>query len=227
MRVFATYLGIDQSLLSKVMRGERKVSEKTETHLALRLGLKPNNLLQKRNAKPSQFNLLADDEFQALSEWYHFAILELAKTTDFKPDAHFIAKRLGLHVDETRSAIERLERLGFIEVTGDQWRLCSPNNTWSNNQVTSEARRHLQKTLRELNLNALDHVPFSDRDDGSLTVAIAKNRMPEFKEKLKEIRRELDQFFSEGASLDEVYQLTISLFPLTKSKGASDVSFTR
>ena len=51
----------------------------------------------------------------------------------------------------------------------------------------------------------------------ALTIAIDKERLPEFKEKLKAIRYELADFFQpEGNSnLNEVYQLTMALFPLT------------
>jgi len=58
------------------------------------------------------------------------------------------------------------------------------------------------------------------REHGSLTVAINKKRMPEFKEKLRIFRMEIGDFLQEDGEFDEVYQFTCSLFPLTEiSKG--------
>jgi hypothetical protein len=51
-------------------------------------------------------------------------------------------------------------------------------------------------------------------------VAINPKRLPEFKEKLKQVRMELAEFFQPDGeqNLDEVYQLTLSFFPLTNFK---------
>ena len=42
----------------------------------------------------SEFDDISLDQFQVISEWYYFAILSLAETEDFKPDAKWISKRL-------------------------------------------------------------------------------------------------------------------------------------
>lgn len=51
-----------------------------------------------------------------------------------------------------------------------------------------------------------------------MTVAINTQRLPEFKDKLKEMRKVLADFFQADGekNLDEVYQLTVSFFPLTR-----------
>lgn len=221
LRAFAKYLEIDQSFLSKLLKGQRPITRELAAAIAPKLGLKINqvaDIFVNGTTSLTGFLALSEDEFELLAEWHHFAIIELSKTDEFEADPHKIGKRLGIHVEEARDAIERLVRLGFIKVGEGTFKVLSPSTTWSNNQKTSIARKKFQRTLLEKSLEAIDHVPFEFRENGSLTVAINKSRMPEFKEKLKEVRKELSNYFQadDERNLDEVYQLTISFFPVTK-----------
>lgn len=223
LRAFAKYLEIDQSFLSKLLKGQRAITLDLAQTIAPKLGLKSkevNELFLNGTASLPGHLSLSDDEFELLAEWHHFAIIELSKTDEFEADPNLIAKRLGLHVEEVREAIARLERLGFIKVGEDGFKVLTPNTTWTNNQKTTAARKKFQRSLLEKSLDAIDHVPFDLRENGSVTVAINKDRLPEFKEKLKEIRKELSDYFQGNGerNLDEVYQLTVSFFPVTKIK---------
>ena len=223
LRAFAKYLEIDQSFLSKLLKGQRAITLDLARNIGPKLGLKPkqvDDLFLNGAAALPGFLSLSEDEFELLSGWHHFAIIELSKTNEFESDPNQIAKRLGIHVEEVREAIERLERLGFIKVEEDEFKVLSPNTSWTNTQKTSDARKRFQRTLIEKSLDAIDHVPFDLRENGSVTIAINKDRLPEFKEKLKEMRKELSNYFQTNGekNLDEVYQLTVSFFPITKIK---------
>jgi uncharacterized protein (TIGR02147 family) len=126
---------------------------------------------------------------------------------------------LNIHVDEARAAIERLSRMGIIQIENGRWLAMAKGFSWFNAKSTSEPRRRLQKTFLEKGLHAIENVPFRFRENGALTVAIDRNRLEEFKEKLKKVRQELGEFFQSEGELNEVYQLTISFFPLTKFTG--------
>jgi transcriptional regulator with XRE-family HTH domain len=221
LRAFAKYLEIDQSFLSKLLKGQRAITRDLSELIGPKLGLKPADvkaLFESGTASIPGFLSLTDDEFEILSEWHHFAILELSKTDDFDPNPQKIAQRIGVHVEEVKSALERLQRLNFIRITANGIKLLAPNNTWSNTKKTSSARKKFQRSLLEKSICAIDHIPFELRENASLTIAVNKRRMPEFKEKLKEVRQQLANHFqsSNEKSFDEVYQLTISFFPLTK-----------
>ncbi len=223
LRAFAKSLGIDQSFLSKVLKGQRPITAKLVAQIGPKLGMKPQQVKQLFTAGTAampSFLSLSDDEFDHLSEWHHFAILELSKTEGFDPSPKKIAQRLGVHVEEVRAALARLDRLGFIKMNGSKFQVLTPNTTWTNTSSSTEARRQFQKKLLTKGLDAIEDVPFELRENGSLTVAINKKRLPEFKEKLRLMRKELADFFQEDGEpgLDEVYQLTVALFPLTKIK---------
>lgn len=223
LRAFAGFLGMDQSLLSKIMNGQREVSQKLADQLAIKLKLDPAKAqLTRRSPKALaslQYVQLLDDQINILSDWTHYAILELAKTKSFRLDKKWIAKRLGARPQQIEDALERLERLKLISIQGDALKLLRANNEWTNTQSTTQAKKELQRNLLALAQESLENTPFEERENGSLTVAVKKSRMPEFKQKLNDIRAELDAFFQpaeDAAEFDEVYQLTIALFPLSK-----------
>lgn len=220
LRAYAQYMEINQSFLSKLLNGRRKFTPAMEEKFAEKLGYSPASrarTLSAKNKNADHFVNLLEDEYEAIASWHHFAILELMKTKGFKPDVRKVAQELGLHIEEVRDAVDRLARIGFIKVTEKRWVLVSKNHTWTNSAATSAARRKLQIELNQKSLEALENIPFSIRENGSLTVAIDSRRLPEFKEKINQALKDLSDFLQpDQKNLDSVYQVTLSLFPLSK-----------
>lgn len=229
MRAYAQFLGVDQSLLSKVMNGKRQLSQSLIEKISPKLKIKPSQIskiIQSHFSEESlNYQTLADDEVSLLAEWSHFAILELIKTRNFQFDYDWMARRLKIHKEEVRDAVARLVRMGFVAIEREtnkaenRIKLLKPNNHWNNTTSTTVARQELQRAILKQSQEALEVVDFSLREHGSLTVAIRKDRLPEFKEKLKKVRDELDAFFqpvADESQFDEVYQLSLSFFPITE-----------
>lgn len=219
MRAFARHIDLDQSLLTKVLQGKRRVSSATTKRILDVLGADPaivDKIMQKTTERAGAYESLEEETFAFIKGWHHFAIMELMKLSSFVPDEDYVAQRLGLHLEVVREALVRLENLGMIRRDANEWVLLKPNNTWASTSKTNEARRQLQKSLLEKSLTAIEEVSVDRRDHSSLTVAIPVNRLPEFKEKIHKMRRELGDHFQSQGQLDEVYQLTISFFPLTQ-----------
>ena len=81
LRSYARYLGLEASELSKIMRGKRQVSHRMYLKLSSKL---PITSPQQKQC----YHTLEQDIFHAIADWYHFAILALIKTTNFKPPRH-------------------------------------------------------------------------------------------------------------------------------------------
>lgn len=207
---------MDASLLSKILRGQRNPSPKMIKSIGPGLGLKAQQISMILSGKEDvTYNKVSEDIFAVINDWFHFAILELIKTESFQSDSTFIASRLSIHKVEAQAALERLERLDFIEIIDGVIKLKARNNTWANNEMTSVARRNLQKQLAIKASEAIDHISFESRESGSLTIACAKDMIPEVRKKIQNFRRELDEFIEAHDKPDEVYQLVVSFFPLT------------
>lgn len=52
-----------------------------------------------------------------------------------------------------------------------------------------------------------------------MTMAVDKQRLPEAKALIKSFRRDLAKLLSRGKKRDEVYNLSIALFPITNIRG--------
>jgi uncharacterized protein (TIGR02147 family) len=161
---------------------------------------------------------LSLDAFQLIADWYHYAIFEMVTMKDFVPKPRWIAKALGISVNEVHLALERLERLELIRIdeTGN-FQQGQPLITTTGNPFTAVAFRKLQTHVLQMALSALEEVPMEARDQTSMTMAINSKKLPEAKERIKQFRRQLCDFLQEDTDeRDSVYQLGVSLYPLTK-----------
>lgn len=220
LRAFAKSLSVDSSYLSKILNQKRQLSNKTLLVFAKKLNC-PKDLdfideLSMPKNDRGEFNELTIDQFKVISDWHHYAILELINLDAFHPDTHWISKVLNIPYGEAYAAVNRLFRLGFINVDKSKW-VSSPNTTVKNN-FSTDALQNLQKQILNQAIAAMETTNLDERDQSSLTFCIDKSRLPEAKMRIKKFRRELMHFLETGKNKDDVYQMSISLFPVTQIK---------
>lgn len=233
LRAFAAYLGLESAFLSKLLRGERAVTERTITRVGQKLGLSPVEIefftSQKFEEKTSaqkesvelDYRKIAQDHFQILSDWYHFAILELSRVKGFDSSPRWIATRLGISSAEVSAAIERLVRLNYLHINKKgHWVLAEPNRTTVGTEVTSAALRKMQRQVLEMGIGSLETVEPELRDQTTITMAIDSRKMEKAKSLIRNFRRKMSAYLEEGTELDSVYNLSISLYPLVKPSKA-------
>jgi len=134
LRAFAKSLDIDHSTLSQLVRGKRRMTVETIDRLCARLGVdeartaafKSEALMNTREIPAAAYDAivqLAQDAAHLLSEWTGFGILELLRLREFRPDSRWIANVLGVTADEVNVALQRLLRVGLLEMTDRaRWR---------------------------------------------------------------------------------------------------------
>lgn len=218
LRAFARLLEIDQSTLSKFFKGHRELSWTIRKQCLLKLGANDNlinDFEEERRTLLSEYTQLEESFIAIMSEWKYWAILEYLKINN-SPTEEDLTKRFLTSSIELKKIFHDLTKLGFIESEGKSYKLLKPNNSWSDGAKTSEARKSLQKQLSQLSYSAIEEFSIDSRYHGSLTVAVDKNKLPEIKEKIMNFQAELGQFIQKKSSLNEVYQLTVSFFPLSK-----------
>lgn len=222
IRAFARFLDIDQSTLSKFFKADRQFNVVTMNHCL--------NRLKAPEAVQTQLNTVHDTlrgDYQRLEEvmlemmssWKYWAVLEYLKIND-SHDVGRMAEYFHFNIRETEELLEKLVFLGFIRQIENKYQLLKPNNKWSDKSRTSEARKQLQKNLTSLSLDAIDKFTVEDRYHGSLTVAIPRKKLPEIKERISLFQEELGHFIQKDGGLEDVYQLTVSFFPLSEKDHA-------
>lgn len=226
-RAFAQKLGVSSGALSEIFKGKRSLSPAQKKRMAEVLSLSPQEQLDffeddlPENLRPMRREVfqLSVDQFHLISEWWHFGILNLLRTRDFRLDQDWIAARLGLTAKVASEALERLFRLGHLKRAGGKvLREHARVETKDEFFDLSVQKSHLENT-KLIEKSILEN-PLEVRDHTSLTIAIHRKNMKRAKELIRVFQ---DQFEREietarDGDADEVYRLSISFFPLTKVK---------
>ena len=140
------------------------------------------------------------------------------KLTGFETTPQNISERLGLTVIKTRESLKNLLDAGLLLKTKSGFQPTENSSSSILDKPTSKAHREQQKQILEGAMAALENVSIERRSQSSVTMAIDSNKLDKAKELIKNFRRELGRLLSESTKLDEVYQLSVSLYPVTKTK---------
>jgi uncharacterized protein (TIGR02147 family) len=192
--------------LSRVSSARNETERKREQDRLLRL---------KSNTSE---NLLGLMQYRFLSIWYFPVLYVLAGSKNFVRDDLKLAKRLGRGVTEkdVADAFRSLVALGLLSEENGKWK--QENGALSTAEdVKNIAIYHYHRKMSELALEALD-LPLSQREFNGLSVAIPLKVLPEVKDRIRNFRKEMNEFLSSFEDATDVYQFNIQLFPLTKSE---------
>jgi uncharacterized protein (TIGR02147 family) len=240
MRSFARDLGVSPSRLSDVLNGRYGLSVAAATEIAKCLGLNEDetrsfcDLVEARHARDrrkrheaqarvalasARYNSLSLDSFQVISEWYHFAILELATTKEFRSSSTWIARQLELNPAVVTGAVARLQRLGLLrEDDRGNW-FPAERFTASPDGTPSEAVKRFHRQILEKALIAIDCQTVEERDLSSMILAIDPAHIAEAKAEIKKFRRAFDAKFGSSTAKQRVYCLATQFFSLQTKSG--------
>jgi uncharacterized protein (TIGR02147 family) len=226
LRAFARSLSVPVSSLSEIMNEKRPISNKLREKIGTALNMTAEQIHafdekarfdSVRERLEADYRQLALDSFYIISEWYHYGILQLLKTKAFKTKPAWISKRLGITENEASVALERLIRIGILveEKNGTFTDVTGGKTSHLKSGFTNEQLKSFQIKALEKGIQSLKTVPIELRDNTSMTLAISKKALSFAKEEIKKFRQQLTKKLEAFAEPDEVYQLAISLSPLT------------
>ncbi len=238
LRAFARDLDMPASKLSEILRGLSGLSSSSATKLASKLQLNVEETewficaveaqharSKKERAKAKEwissfshtqsFDELSLDRFKIISDWYHFALLELTEVEDFSSNEQWIARRLGIDQEIITLAIERLIDFGLLEkdILGNLKQTHS--NLATPSGIPSRAiRKHHSQILSKAQ-DSLDHTEIEKRDFSSMLLVIDEDQVQEASKLIKEFRRNFDRLLNESCSNKKrVYALAVQFFPV-------------
>ena len=243
LRSFARDLKLAPSTLSEILSGKKGLSVKRSAAVAKSLRL-PDWQIQffcdsvaKHHAKSplereaararlknrkhhDQARILSQTAMKSLTSWLDLAILELTHTKDFRPDAAWVARKLGTPDAAVASSVARLQSAKLLEVSSRGWRDLSPFFT-SSDGIPSEAIRNFHKTVLALASTKIDRLPVESRTMKTVVFALSKENESRARAILNEAIAQIVALSSEpDPQKDEVLCFSAQLFPLTADKGA-------
>lgn len=227
LRSFARNLHISPGALSEILRGRRQLSLKSVPHIVRAIGLNAAegrhllHLAQKAKTKEIEIHTNARDEmalgeqlFSLISEWYHFAILNLLECEDFKWNAQWVARRLGISRIQAQMAMDVLLRMGLVERKNGKYQGRS-EAVLSPSEIPSAAVRSYHRQILEKAIMALEAQALNERDISGSGFALDPAHLPAVKKELSEFQDRIVAKYSRGTKT-EVYFLEMALFKLTQ-----------
>jgi uncharacterized protein (TIGR02147 family) len=240
-RYFAKKAGITSpNYLKLVMDGQRNLTKKSLMKFAAALGLKGlraeffENLVFFNQAMAiSERNLyygnilrtraktglrkVEEAQFQLYSDWRHIAVRELAAVKGFRPEARWVAKKLGKAITEREAeeSLNLLAQVGLLKKTANGFAQSDVNITTSD-EVRSLLVKNYHHQMIRMAGTALDYLPAGKRDVSSITIPIHARDFARLKEQIQLMRKELLNLAAEPGAGEDVVQVNIQLFPLTE-----------
>ncbi|MDX9731715.1 MAG: DUF4423 domain-containing protein [Bdellovibrionales bacterium] len=242
LRAYANRLGLHPGTLSGVMSGKRSLPVKSALLVAEKLQLKgaerrlfveSGALLrfQKKNGGQLSYSqeLLTSrnryldlwKQYTLIAEWEHAAVLSLMDLEEFRLDARWIAKRLGLTTKRASQVIANLKSSKTVRRQQGEW-VRSDINYTTTDDISSQALRDAHIAELELAKNRLETTPISLRQYSSLTLTLNPERLPDAKKMIQSFLMNLAEYLEKDSTQSrrrkgEVYQIGLQMFPLTIS----------
>ena len=235
LRAFSKALGVDVGNLSRCLNGQAAISfqtaEKITAAMNLTAGDRAMFLQSLADAKDHQKSSKANPSkklkivenlykeldlatFEAITDVYHYAILELTYVDNFSSDPSWIASQLGLTVMEVKLAIKRLIDVGLLtEEHGRLQKTIKPILKTKPGITTSPALRRQQKQVLEMAIQAIENQPIAKRCNVSMTMPIDEAKMEIARKRITDFVDDLCRELSTGKKT-KVYQMGISFFSL-------------
>ena len=170
--------------------------------------------------------LLDLEQYKYLSNWYYTAIREMVTLKDFKENGKWISRRLGglITPPQARQAIDVLLELQLLRREGSYKLVQTSNYVTTGNDVQSVSAFLYHEQMIKLAEEALKQRSSSLRNLTALTFTVQKKDYEMIVTEINEFRKKmiaLLQNRTEQGKDDDLYQLNMHLFPITKESNGS------
>lgn len=161
------------------------------------------------------------ESFRMLQNPLHFYISELALQSDFSPDAKWIQERLNykVHLVEIEEVIERLLALDILREDAEGRIHRVDQFLQSKSDIHDKALKEFHKNIMALAADAIETQDVLVREFQGAALNLSTDRLPEAKKMIRAFVSEfMAKFDTPKAPNEEVYQLNLQFFGITKPK---------
>lgn len=235
LRAFARDIGIHPATLSQIINGKRNLPKRDCEKVLSKLNLGPKeqslfveSLRNKKNTQDRSDEdhryLLDESHYKIISEWEHFAVLELFNIRQFKRTNEDIAKRLNLLINRVEVVTTNLLMASLISKDKDGFFYKIHHDVKTSDNLKSQALKDSHKETMQMGIQKIEDIDLEKRDFSSITIAIDPTKIEDAKILIKEFRKKINSLSQEG-NVSEVYQLAIQFYPLTHSESIGNRGF--
>jgi uncharacterized protein (TIGR02147 family) len=239
-RFLAEKAGINSAPYFKfVIEGKRNLSKKTILKTCIALKLKDKeaeyfehlvffNQAKSADEKSNYFDKLISlqryrslpriktDQMEYFQEWHHCVIRELVTMSDFGEDYTRLGKMLNPAVPAAKAeaSVKLLLELGFLKREKGRYLQVEPVVTTGPGVQDFQVIRY-QIRMMQLAIEAFERCRADERMISSSTMGVSKATFERVVKKVRNFRAHLAEMVSQDENPERVYQLTVSMIPLS------------
>lgn len=156
-------------------------------------------------------------QFRLFREWHHSVILEMVTLKDFSTNPNWVSKRLrGLVTPaQVEESFKLLLEIGLLVKTANGYAQRNPLIT-TDDEVQDMMVKQYHCHMLQLGCDMLSELPGRERDFSALTFGIKREKFADLKKHIQLMRKELLDFSAKSGESEDVVQVNIQLFPLTR-----------
>jgi uncharacterized protein (TIGR02147 family) len=242
LRAFSTSIGVSSSMLSEVLKGEKKLSPGKAGVISSRLDLSVDEeryfigLVQLEGARDvkqkekilSRLQELAPnrnirdlsvDQFHTIADWICASGMALLTGYPNGLTASEIAARLSVSPFEATEAMDRWMRLDLLEIgDGNRYRRVSHDHLMMKSSSPDGALRKFHKSMLEKAITSLETQTPSEKFIGSETLAFDPEQLAEVSEVIESAVAKILKIAKTKKRKKEVYHLGFQFFRVTKKE---------
>lgn len=243
-RVFAAAVGMDASLLLKILQGKRHLSAKSVgafvqffrfkegkaeyfCEMIAYAKAKTDELVRKhfeamQKMRPAACRELDEARYRYFQQWYYPMIRSALDVYDYRGSQH--AAALGdactpkLTATQVQNAVDALLQLGLAQQRKDGRIVPTEAHLKTKEHWLSASISDYQGSIAELARKSIAETPKEKRDISTLTMALDSTQIDKIRSILTETRKAIVNVVNAMPSqvCDSVYQLNFQLFPMMK-----------
>lgn len=240
---FAGDLGFGRTnVVHLIIQGKRPLSPKAAEKIAVAMSLGQLEkeylltLVRYQNARsPRQRDELFDaihaiknrllkteldrSQLEYFSEWFHPVIREMTFMKEFKSDPDWIAAKIfpRIRPEQARKSLALLESLNLVRFDAQRGRhVPTTARVSTGDEVASIAVIRYHQQSIALGREAITSVQEDRRDVSAVTVCVSEAVAHRMKAEVQAFRKKILALADEVKDGDQVYQLNMQLYPLTK-----------
>ncbi len=242
LRLIAKQLGMAPSSFSEVLSGKKNLSYGMALTIATNLGLKSKEvdyfcLLVKRDSAKKldlksaiqkkieglnprgPVHNLEVDMFSLISDWFHLALLGIL-TLDLKnKNIETLAAAVGIDRRQAEVALDRLIRLGLVEISKDGQYLRSSTDIFVNAKISTQSLHNYHRQMLGKAADSLEGQEFHERIVRTENIAIGDEQLEQAETLTEEFFAKMSNLTSKAKKKTKLYHLGTYFFRLNRESG--------
>ncbi len=157
-------------------------------------------------------------QLSLFAKWYYVVVREIIDTYPIKDDYKELAAMLQPPITpgQAKEAIGELERLEFIKRDKSGFYQQTDSLLTTGDEVQSFYVANFNRTMTDLEKQALETIPAKERDLSGVTVGLSWESFNKVKNEFRDLRKKVLQIAEEENHPDRVFRCNLKLFPVSK-----------